>query len=109
MSRLLARGREILRERLRGRGVALPAGGLVALAAGHACAAGQAAAVPERVVEIADAVLAELAWQPLKIASAVVLAAGLLAFGLVAAQPRADAPPAAAVSNSPKEEAVPGA
>jgi RNA polymerase sigma factor (sigma-70 family) len=119
MSRLVGRGRELLRERLRGRGLALPAGGLSVLLASAARAApGVAQAVAasawkeatcSRAGAIADAVLAEMAWQPLKAASVLALAAGLLGLGLVAAQPREGPPRAAATDSSPKGGAVVGA
>jgi RNA polymerase sigma factor (sigma-70 family) len=114
MSRLLARGRELLRDRLTCRGVALPAGGLAVLFADHARAAGwkEAGAASSRVLEIADGVLAEMSWQPLKVASALVLAAGLLGAGLLAAQPRPDAPGATAATDepaAPKEADLAGA
>src|SRR5262249_15228318 len=52
---------------------------------------------------------AEMAWQPLKVAFVLALAAGLLGLGLVAAQPRESAPRAAATDALPKGSAVVGA
>jgi RNA polymerase sigma factor (sigma-70 family) len=100
MSRLLARGRELLRDRLLSRGVALPAGGLVAVLAEQATAAEPfQVAAGSRASAIARAVLADMSWASSRVASVLVLAAGLfVAAGLFAARPPDDrpaAPPAA--------------
>ncbi len=120
MSRLVARGRELLRDRLMSRGVSLPAGGLAALLTAQgraeACIGGAihvvaaswggaaANAAGLRAVEIADAAMADVSWRPLKLASALLLGVGLLGAGLLVAQPRPDAPVAAATAPAERRE-----
>jgi RNA polymerase sigma factor (sigma-70 family) len=112
MSRLLAKGRELLRDRLLVRGVELPAVALPVLLAHNGRAvtpltgcldvAFEAAAVtwgggketiPTRVAAIVNALLAETFWAPLKVAAALLLTIGLMGAALLTAQTRPAAEP----------------
>ncbi len=107
MSRLLARGRELLRERLLRRGLALSAGLLAVRLADNARAVTPAAlaqgtvavaaagAGPARVLALVEGVLREMFLTKLKAAAALVLTLSLLGAGanLLLAQPQPKDPP----------------
>jgi RNA polymerase sigma factor (sigma-70 family) len=103
MSRLLARGRELLGDRLRVRGVTLTTGALVAILADQARAATPwlpverfapaAGAASSRAAQLAQGLLAARTWAPFRIASAILLAVSLVGAGLLLARPAPEAAP----------------
>src|SRR5581483_10946240 len=133
LSSRLARGRELLRRRLLKHGTLLPAGGLAALftaggtgraavpaalfaktaelAAVAATGAALAGAVPAGPARLTDEVLKSMMLTKLRMTGGAVLAAGLVAFGALAAWP-GEAPgqpekPKATAKSTPVTEAQP--
>ncbi|MCI0685489.1 MAG: RNA polymerase sigma factor [Gemmataceae bacterium] len=109
ISTRLTRARELLRERLRKRGVALAMGALSAALTSHAVQAGVpiqlvdatvrivglasagSAAVPAHLVPLTEGVMHAMLWTKLKTAVAVVAAAGFLGWGTMTFAPLSQA------------------